>query len=105
MLIRQKLKPRVNSRYTFNMRFKALVAKSLLVALPLTLIPALAVSAPKVTPGTTCKVNKQSVTYLKKTYTCVKSGKKLVWKKAAKVSAPVPTKQKVVFTPWATEFD
>jgi hypothetical protein len=87
------------------MRFKVLVAKSLLVALPLTLIPALAISAPKVTPGATCKVNKQSVTYLKKTYTCVKSGKKLVWKKVAKVSAPVPTKQKVVFTPWATEFD
>ena len=73
------------------MRIKVLVARSLLVALPLTLIPAFAISAPKVTPGATCNANKQSVTYLKKTYTCVKSGKKLVWNKGVVIVKPAPT--------------
>lgn len=89
MLIRQKLKPRVNSRYTFDMKFKALVAKSLLVALPLILIPALAKSAPKITPGATCKIDKKTVTYLKRNFTCVKSGKKLVWNKGVPVKTPI----------------
>jgi M6 family metalloprotease-like protein len=73
------------------MRIKVLVAKSLLVALPLTLIPALAISAPKVTPGAACKVNKQTVTYLKKTYTCVKSGKKLIWNKGSVIVKEQPS--------------
>ena len=62
------------------MRFRVLVAKGLLVSIPLILVPALAISAQKVTPGATCKVLNQKVVYLKKSYTCVKSGKKLVWK-------------------------
>jgi M6 family metalloprotease-like protein len=73
------------------MRIKVLVARSLLVALALTLIPAFAISAPKVTPGATCNANKQSVTYLKKTYTCVKSGKRLVWNKGVVIVKPAPT--------------
>jgi M6 family metalloprotease-like protein len=68
------------------MTIKVLVAKSLILALSLTLIPTLAIAAPKVTPGATCKVNKQTVTYLKKVYTCVKSGKKLVWNKGVLVT-------------------
>ena len=68
------------------MRFKALVANSLLVALPLTVIPELAISAQKVTPGSSCKVNKQSIIYLKKTYTCIKSGKKLIWNKGVVIA-------------------
>jgi hypothetical protein len=72
------------------MRIKVLVAKSLLLALPLTLIPALAISNPKVTTGATCKVNKQTVTYLKKTYTCIKSGKNKVWSKGVVAKKPTP---------------
>jgi M6 family metalloprotease-like protein len=68
------------------MRFKVLVAKSLLLALPLTLISQVASSAPKITPGASCKVNKQSVTFLTKTYTCVKKGKKLIWNKGIAVA-------------------
>lgn len=75
------------------MRFKGSFTKGLLVALILTLVPITAFSAQKITPGSTCKVLKQKVVYLKKTYTCTKSGKKYVWNKGIAiqpVSAPTP---------------
>ena len=71
------------------MRIKVLVAKSLLVALPLALIPAVANSATKITPGTKCKVFKQKVPYMNKTYTCKKTGNKLVWNKGVVIVKPV----------------
>jgi hypothetical protein len=61
------------------MQIRGSLARGLLISLALTLIPVAAVSAQKITPGSTCKVLKQKVVYLKKTYTCAKSGKKLVW--------------------------
>jgi len=64
--------------------------KGLLVALSLALVPVAAVSAQKVTPGSACKTVNQKVTYLNKTYTCVKSGKKLVWNKGVVVINPTP---------------
>ena len=95
------------------MNIKVLIVKSLLIALPLTLIPTLAIAAQKVTPGATCKVNKQTITYLKKTFTCIKSGKKLVWKKEVVIPVLSPTAvarpyvapTKTIFTSWATSFD
>jgi len=79
------------------MRIRVLVAKSLLISIPLMLIPTLANSAPKVIPGAPCKVYKQSTTYLKKTFTCIKSGKKLVWNKGVFVvkTTPTPTPTKI----------
>ena len=71
------------------MRLKSNLVKVLLLALALTLIPVTAVSAPKVTPGSTCKVLNQRVIYLTKTYTCVKSGKKLVWNKGVVLKTAV----------------
>ena len=59
------------------------------MALPLTLIPALVISAPKVTAGFKCKIQKQKVDYLDKRYTCIKSGKKLVWNKGVVIVKPV----------------
>ncbi len=64
------------------MQGKALVAKSLLISIVFTIIPTQTFSAQKITLGAVCKVNKETITYLKTTYTCVKSGKKLVWAKA-----------------------
>ena len=79
-------------RYPFEMRVKGSLAKGLFIALAITLIPVSAVSAPKVAPGSTCKVVKQKITYQKKIYTCVKSGKKLVWNNGVVVaSTPTPT--------------
>jgi hypothetical protein len=84
------------------MRIKGSLSKGLLISLAIALIPVAAVSAPKVTPGSTCKILSQKIVYLNKTYTCVKSGKKLVWNKGVvlKVAAkstpsqssmPIPT--------------
>ena len=59
--------------------------------------------------GTACKKVGSTSTAGGKKYTCVKSGKKTVWNKGVLVikpaTEPVATPQKVIFTPWATEFD
>ena len=73
------------------MRIKVLIVKGLLAALPLTLIPAVAISAQKITTGSKCKVQKQKIIYLDKSYTCIKTGKKLVWNKGVVVVKPTPT--------------
>jgi len=73
------------------MRSKATLYKGILIALVLSLVPVSAISAVKITPGATCKVLNQKVVYLSKTYTCVKSGKKLVWDKGVVVVKPTPT--------------
>jgi hypothetical protein len=62
-----------------------------MISLAIAAIPVPAVSAPKVTPGSTCKVFKQKVVYQNRTYTCIKSGKKLVWSKGVAVIKPTPT--------------
>jgi hypothetical protein len=85
------------------------------VALTLTLIPITAFSAQKITPGSTCKVLNQKTVYQSKTYTCIKSGKKLAWSKGvvAKKPTPKPTPSPTLektptidnsFVPWSTEF-
>ena len=73
------------------MRIKGSLARGLVAALVLTLVPLMAFSAQKVTPGSTCKVLNQKVVYQNKTYTCVKSGKKLVWNKGVAAKKPTPT--------------
>ena len=69
------------------MRIRVLVVRVLVLVLTLTSVSFAANSAQEITPGASCKVNKQTITYLKKTYTCVKSGKKLVWNKGVLVSS------------------
>jgi hypothetical protein len=66
-------------------------SKGLLLALAVVLIPVSAVSAQKITPGSTCKVLNQKAIYLNKSYTCVKSGKKLVWNKGVAIVKPTTT--------------
>ena len=73
------------------MRIKGRLAKGVLIALVLSLIPVAAISAQKITPGSTCKVYKQKVANQNKIYTCIKSGKKLVWSKGAVLKRPTPT--------------
>ena len=73
------------------MRIRGSLTKVLLIALAVVLIPVTAVSAQKVTPGTTCKVLNQKVVYQNKTFTCTKSGKKLTWDKGVAVKKPTPT--------------
>ena len=70
------------------MRIRGTLSKGLLVALVLSLIPIVASSAQKVTPGAACKTSKQKVIYGNKIYTCTKSGKKLLWSKGVVVPKP-----------------
>jgi hypothetical protein len=51
-----------------------------LLALALSLSPA-AFSAQKVTAGSICKIYEQKVTYKNTDFICIKSGKKLIWRK------------------------
>jgi hypothetical protein len=85
------------------MRFKGSLVKGLLIALSVALIPVTAVSAQKITPGSTCKVLNQKVVYLNKTYTCTKSGKKLLWNKGVAITpsptpTPTPTPTPIILT-------
>jgi hypothetical protein len=77
--------------YPKEVRVDIRIAKGLLIALLIALIPVAASSAPKIIPGSACKVLKQKVTSQNRVYTCIKSGKKFVWSKGVVVSKPVPT--------------
>jgi hypothetical protein len=77
--------------YPIGMRFRGSLTKGLLIALAVTLIPVTAVSAQKITPGSTCKVLNQKIVYQNKTYTCIKSAKKLIWNKGVANKKPTPT--------------
>ncbi len=59
-----------------------------LIALALFLVPMNAIAAVKA--GDTCKKAGATATANGKKYTCIKSGKKLVWNKGAAVAKPVP---------------
>ena len=67
------------------MRVIGLMAKGVLVGLLLSLLPVTSFSATKISTGAVCKVHKQKVTYHGKIFTCVKSGKKLIWNKGVPV--------------------
>ncbi len=73
------------------MRIRGSFIKGLLIALVFTLMPVIAFSAQKVSAGSSCKVYKQKTTYQNKVFTCIKSGKKLVWNKGAAVVKPTPS--------------
>lgn len=75
------------------MRIKGSLVKGVLIALGIALIPLAAVAAENVAPASSCKVLNQKVIYQNKTYTCIKSGKKLIWNKGvvAAVTTPATT--------------
>jgi hypothetical protein len=73
------------------MRFRSSITKALLVALAVSLFPVSAESAQKITPGSNCKVANQKIVYQGKTYTCIKSGKKLIWNKGVAVKKTTAT--------------
>jgi len=71
------------------MSTKGSLARGVLLALGIALIPITAGAAESVTPSGACKVWKQKVVYEDKTYTCMKSGKKLIWNKGVVVVKPI----------------
>ena len=70
------------------MRIKGSLARGVLIALGIALLPITAEAAQNVAPSTPCKVLNQKVVSQDKTYTCVKSGKKLMWNKGIAVVKP-----------------
>ena len=50
-------------------------------------------SAQKITAGASCKGLNERVDYKNKTYTCIKSGKKLVWNKGSAIKTMAPGKK------------
>jgi hypothetical protein len=74
------------------MRTRRIIVHALLLAFSITLITANAESAQKINSGVACKTYKQKATYQAKVYTCIKSGKKLVWNTGVAIKAiPTPT--------------
>ena len=73
------------------MRIKGSLARGVLLALGLALFPTTAFAAETVIPSSACKVVNQKVVSQDKTYTCTKSGKKLIWNKGVVVAKPTLT--------------
>jgi hypothetical protein len=67
------------------MRIKGSLATGGLIALGIALIPITPAAAENVIPSSACKVWNQKVVSQDKTYTCMKSGKKLIWSKGVVV--------------------
>ena len=67
------------------MPFKRIISSALISGLLLVSIPAGVSAVPKVAAGKTCKTFKQRTTFQGQSFTCIKSGKKLVWSKDALV--------------------
>jgi hypothetical protein len=74
--------------YPWGMRIKGSLANGVLLAMGIALIPITADAAQNVTPSAACKVWKQKVVSQDKTYTCIKSGKKLMWSKGVVIVKP-----------------
>ena len=70
------------------MRINGSLARGVLIALGIALLPITAEAAQNVAPSTACKVLNQKVVSQDKTYTCIKSGKKLMWNKGIAVVKP-----------------
>ena len=63
------------------MRVKSSATKFFLFTLIFSFIPVASFSAEKVNPGSPCNSQNQTTQYLGKTYTCLKTGKNLIWSK------------------------
>jgi len=70
------------------MQIKGSLARGVLLAMGIALIPNSAHAAQDITPSTACKVLNQKVVSQDKTFTCIKSGKKLLWNKGVAVLKP-----------------
>ena len=73
------------------MRIRKVLVEGVFVAVAIASIPLPAISAPNIIPGSSCKVLNQKIVSQKKSYTCIKSGKKLIWSKGIEAMKPGPT--------------
>ena len=75
------MKNRVLEKRALKNAFKITLISTLFLAL----LTSNSYAATKVTPGASCKVLNQKVTFQKKIFTCIKSGKKLIWNKGVQI--------------------
>jgi cytochrome b involved in lipid metabolism len=92
------MKNRVLEERALKNAFKITLISSLFLA-PL---PTNSSAATKITPGASCKVLNQKATYQNKIFTCIKSGKKLIWNKGVQVKKQSPTPKPTPATPTPT---
>ena len=74
------------------MRIRRHLTKGVSLALVLSLSPVAAFSAQKVTAGSLCKVVNQKITYKNVNFTCLKSGKKMIWSQSPKTASKPTSK-------------
>ena len=75
------MKNRVLEKRALKNAFKITLISTLFLAL----LTSNSYAATKITPGASCKVLNQKVTFQKKIFTCIKSGKKLIWNKGVQI--------------------
>ena len=73
------------------MQISGRAVKALAIGIVLVLIPISVNAAQKVNTGATCKVLNQKVSNQNKIYTCIKSGRKLVWNQGGTVVIHLPS--------------
>jgi cytochrome b involved in lipid metabolism len=89
------MKNRVLEKRALKNAFKITLISTLFLAL----LASNSYAATKITPGASCKVLNQKVTYQNKIFTCIKSGKKLIWNKGVQVKKQSPTPKPTPATP------
>jgi hypothetical protein len=72
-------------------RARSWTARITFIALIISLVPLSAFSAQKVTAGAACKTLNSKATANKKTYTCIKKGRKLVWNQGVTIKSSSPS--------------
>jgi|UniRef100_UPI00404B7875 hypothetical protein len=83
------------------MRAKGFIGVILTACLAFSLVSTSSVAASKISAGKPCKTNKQQARFLGQMYTCIKSGKKLIWSKPkiasgiASPAKPTPSQSSV----------
>ena len=92
------MKNRVLEKRALKNAFKITLISTLFLAL----LTSNSYAATKITPGASCKVLNQKATYQNKIFTCIKSGKKLIWNKGVQVKKQSPTPKPTPATPTPT---
>ena len=92
------MKNRVLEKRALKNAFKITLISTLFLAL----LTSNSYAATKITPGASCKVLNQKVTFQKKIFTCIKSGKKLIWNKGVQIKMQSPTPKPTSPTPSPT---
>ena len=92
------MKNKVLNKRALNNAFKITLISTLFLAL----LTSNSFAATKVTAGASCKVLNQKVTFQKKIFTCIKSGKKLIWNKGVQIKMQSPTPKPTSPTPSPT---